>query len=377
MKLCSLLVVHGRKMKYPAAVFPDTEGRRRTTMPRRNSENLEDALRAAQEILSADGEDLRSLLYRDILLNAIKAKRDDLDILDLKVINRAVAEFRHAARVFKPYRGVRKVSIFGSAREKKGSPYYELAVRLGRSLVRRGFMVITGAAEGIMRAGIEGAGAENSFGVNILLPFEKGPTRALQDDPKVVRFKYFFTRKVFFVMEADAIALFPGGFGTHDEGFEVLTLLQTGKAPPMPVVLMDLPGEHYWESWDRFVREQLLARGFVSPEDLHLYRIARSPEEATEWIAEYYSTYHSMRQVGDRLVLRLERELTDAQVSTLNDKFRDLVASGRIAKTAALPEEADEPQVHGRPRIAFAYDRGHAGRLNELILEINRMGRAA
>ncbi|HYM40691.1 MAG TPA: LOG family protein [Thermoplasmata archaeon] len=345
-------------------------------MPARKPENLEEAVDEAREILTANGQDLRSLLYRDILLNAIKCRRDDLDILDLKVINRAVAEFRHAARVFKPYRKVRKVSIFGSAREKKGSPYYELAVRLGRLLVARRFMVITGAAEGIMRAGIEGAGAENSFGVNILLPFEKGPSTLIQDDPKVIRFKYFFTRKVFFVMEADAIALFPGGFGTHDEGFEVLTLLQTGKAPPMPVVLMELPGEDYWETWDRFIREQLLARGFVSAEDLTLYRIVRSPEEAAAWIASYYSTYHSLRQVGDRLVIRLERELSDDQVRRLNETFHDLVASGKITKTSALREEADEPELQSKPRLVFAYDRGRAGRLNELILEINRLGRS-
>ena len=343
-------------------------------MPIRKPDNLEDALVAAREILTTEDQDLRSLLYRDILLNAIKCKRDDLDILDLKVINRAVAEFRHAARVFKPYRGVRKVSIFGSAREKEGSAYYDLAVRLGRSLVERGFMVITGAAEGIMRAGVEGAGAENSFGVNILLPFEKGPNKVFQDDPKVIRFKYFFTRKVFFVMEADAFALFPGGFGTHDEGFEVLTLLQTGKAPPMPVVLMELPGQRYWQSWDRFVRQELLARGFVNPEDLSLYRIVRSPEEATDWITSYYSTYHSLRQVQDRLVIRLERELSDKTVSTLNETFRDLVASGKITKTAALREEADEPEFRSKPRIVFAYDRGRAGRLNEMILEINRLG---
>lgn len=344
-------------------------------MPARRPENLDEALAAAQEILMTEDQDLRSLLYRDILLNALKCKRDDLDILDLKVINRAVAEFRHAARVFKPYRGVRKVSIFGSAREKKGSPYYEEAVQLGRSLVQKGFMVITGAAEGIMRAGVEGAGAENSFGVNILLPFEKGPNKVFQDDPKVVRFKYFFTRKVFFVMEADAFALFPGGFGTHDEGFEVLTLLQTGKAPPMPVVLMELPGQRYWESWDRFVRQELLARGFINPEDLSLYRIVHSPEEATEWITSYYSTYHSQRQVGDRLVLRLEKELPDQDVTTLNATFRDLVASGKITKTAALREEADEPELRAKPRLVFAYDRGHAGRLNELILAVNRMGK--
>jgi uncharacterized protein (TIGR00730 family) len=343
-------------------------------MPARRPENLDEALAAAQEILTTKDEDLRSVLYRDILLNAIKCKRDDLDILDLKVINRAVAEFRHAARVFKPYRGVRKVSIFGSAREKKGSPNYEEAVALGRSLVEKGLMVITGAAEGIMRAGVEGAGAENSFGVNILLPFEKGPNKVFRDDPKVVRFKYFFTRKVFFVMEADAFALFPGGFGTHDEGFEVLTLLQTGKAPPMPVVLMELPGQRYWESWDRFVRQELLTRGFVNPEDLSLYRIARSAEEAADWIVSYYSTYHSLRQVGNRLVIRLEKELSDSDMSILNNKFQDLVASGNITKTSALREEADDPELRSKPRIVFAYDRGRAGRLNEMILEINRLG---
>ena len=231
-----------------------------------------------------------------------------LDILDLKVINRAVAEFRHAACVFKPYRNVRKVSIFGSARVTKGSPYYELAVKFGHLAVEKGFMVITGAAGGIMTAGIEGAGPKNSFGVNILLPHGEGISQVIQDDPKVIKFKYFFTRKIFFVMEADAVALFPGGFGTHDEGFEVLTLLQTGKAPPMPVVLMELPGEKYWETWDQFIRQQLLAREFISPEDLSFYQIVRSPEEAGDYITSYYSTYNSMRLVRNRLVIRLEKE---------------------------------------------------------------------
>ena len=341
----------------------------------RKPDTIEDALRAAQEILTSNQKDLRSLLYRDILLNALKSKRDELDILDLKIINRAVAEFQYAARVFKPYRGVRKVSIFGSAREKEGSPYYELAKKFGRSIVEKGFMVITGAAEGIMRAGIEGAGAKNSFGVSILLPFEKGPAKVIQDDPKVMNFRYFFTRKVFFVMEADAVALFPGGFGTHDEGFEVLTLLQTGKAPPMPVVLMELPGERYWETWDRFVREQLLARGFISQDDLSLYRIVRSPDEAAAWIASYYSTYHSMRQVGNRLVIRLERELSDAQVVQLNEKFRDLIASGKISKISALGEENDEPELRVKPRIAFVSRKGRAARLHQMILAINEMGR--
>ena len=341
---------------------------------RSNKHTAEDVLRAVQEILTADKRDLRSLLYRDIVLNALKCKRDELDILDLKVINRAVAEFRHAACVFKPYRTVRKVSIFGSAREVKGSPYYELAVRFGHLLAEKGFMVITGASEGIMKAGVEGAGPKNSFGVNILLPFETRPAKIIQDDPKVVRFKYFFTRKIFFVMEAHAFALFPGGFGTHDEGFEVLTLLQTGKTPPMPVVLMELPGEQYWETWDQFIRQQLLRQHYISPEDLTFYQIARSAEEATQWIKFYYSTYHSMRQVQNRLVIRLEKELRDSDIRELNGAFQDLIESGEISKTSALPEEEDEPDLQMKPRIAFFYNRRSAGRLNEMILMINRLG---
>lgn len=343
-------------------------------MTENKPDNLQDTLRMVEEVLTSNKKDLRSLLYKDMIVNALNCKRDELDILDLKVISRAMAEFRHAACVFKPYRTVRKVSMFGSARVGRHSRYYQLAVKLGRLLVENKFMVITGAAEGIMRAGIEGAGAQNSFGVNILLPFEKGPTSIIRDDPKVIKFKYFFTRKIFFVMEADAIALFPGGFGTHDEGFEVLTLLQTGKAPPMPVVLMELPGEKYWESWNQFVRKQLLGRRFISPEDLSLYKIIHSAEEAADWIKSYYSTYHSMRQVGSRLVIRLEKELPDSHMAKLNESFSDLVESGGIVKTSALNAEKDEPELLSKPRIVFKYDRKSAGRLNELVLMINQLG---
>jgi len=347
------------------------------TMTNRRAGNLEETLRTLRGILTDNKDDLRSMLHKEILLNALRCRSDELDTLDLKVINRAVAEFRHAARVFKPYRTVRKVSIFGSARVAKGSPYYQLAEELGRLLAENDFMVITGAAEGIMRAGIEGAGPHNSFGVNILLPFESGPTRVIRDDPKLVHFKYFFTRKVFFVMEADAIALFPGGFGTHDEGFEVLTLLQTGRAPPMPVVLMELPGEQYWESWDQFIRQQLLARKLISPQDLSFYRIIHSPEEAVDWIRSYYSTYHSLRQVRDRLVIRLEKDIPDNHISKLNKDFRDLIRSGEITRTAALPAEHDEPDLLLKPRIAFRYNKKSAGRLNEMILMINQLGQTA
>ena len=286
-----------------------------------SAKNTEKAVQAAQEILTCDGRDLRSYLNKDIVLNALNCQ--NLDILDLKMIDRVIAEFKHAAEIFKPYRSVRKVSIFGSARVADDNPYYDLALKFGKAMAAKKYMTITGAADGIMRAGIEGARPENSFGVNILLPSEQAPAKVIQDDPKLVTFKYFFTRKVFFVMEADAIALFPGGFGTQDEGFEVLTLLQTGKAPPMPVVLMELPGEAYWETWDKFIRQQLLARGFIDREDLSFYKILHSPEEAADWIVSYYSTYHSMRQVYSRLVIRLQKELTDSHIAILNEKFAD------------------------------------------------------
>jgi uncharacterized protein (TIGR00730 family) len=322
---------------------------------------LDDALRKVRDIFSSGGNGIRTMLYKNIILNALECQSGELDILDLKIIERAVAEFQHAACVFKPYRSIRKVSVFGSAWVTEDNPNYQLAVDFGRAAVEKNFMVVTGA------------GPEKSFGVNILLPKEQAPAKVIQDDPKLVTFKYFFTRKVFFVMEADAIVLFPGGFGTHDEGFEVLTLLQTGKAPPMPVVLMELPGERYWEDWDQFIRRQLLARGFISPEDLSFYKIIRSPEEVIDWITSYYSTYHSMRQVRNKLVIRLEKELTDSQVKVLNDNFPDLIKSGSIYKTKALAEEADEPELNSKSRIAFSYTKKNARRLSEMILMINRL----
>ncbi|NQW24572.1 MAG: LOG family protein [SAR202 cluster bacterium] len=336
-------------------------------------DTTEDILNEVKDIAGFEGRDLRQWLYKEILLNALKAKRDDLDILDLKLINRAVDEFRYAAKVFKPYRNLRKVSVFGSARVPQDDPHYDLAVQFGRKMTEQGFMTITGAASGIMQAGIDGAGAENSFGVSILLPFETSNS-VMQDDPKLVNFRFFFTRKLFFVMEADACALFPGGFGTLDEGFEVLTLLQTGKTQPMPLVLMELPGDNYWETWDKFVRDQVLARGYISPEDLSLYKIAHSAEEATAWITSYYSTYHSLRQVQDKLVIRLEKDLSEDHLARLNNSFSDLVTVGEIVKTAALPQEKDEPELQSKPRISFRNNKQSAGRLNEMILAINQMG---
>jgi hypothetical protein len=341
-----------------------------------NLENPQDILGEVTQVLESAPNNLRASLLRDILMNALKCKRDDLDILDLKVINRAVAEFRHASTVFRPYRDIRKVSIFGSARTPETDPYYTLAAGLGVELVKHGFMVITGAAAGIMRAGIDGAGPTKSFGVNILLPFEKMDAGALGPGSKLLHFKYFFVRKIFFVMEADGFAVFPGGFGTHDETFEVLTLLQTGKTPPRPLLLVERPGDGYWRAWDRFVRTHMLGQGYISPEDLSFYRIVPSAADAVAAIRHYYSTFHSVRQVRERLVVRLERPLSESAIGLLNERFGDLVTAGGIVSSPALPEEADEPGLLQNPRLVFSNRQGKAGRLNQLILAVNDLGAA-
>lgn len=346
----------------------------------RKKEQFDNPSRVLDEIrtIYADPDpDLNTRLIRELIVHALKCRRDELEVLDLKVLSRAMAEFRYAARVFKPWRDRRKVSIFGSARTPEHDPYYQMAVTFARQLAENDFMVITGAAEGIMKAGNVGAGADASFGVNILLPFEQAPNPVIGDDPKLITFKYFFTRKLFFVMEASAVALFPGGFGTHDEGFETLTLIQTGKASPMPLLLMELPGDNYWESFDRFVKEQLLGRGLISPKDLLLYKIVHTPEEGVEHVKFFFSTYHSMRFVRDRVVLRLERELRDADVQALSAEFADLVKKGTIEKSRALPEETNEPELLEKPRLVFALNRQSPSRLHEMVLRINELGRAS
>jgi uncharacterized protein (TIGR00730 family) len=337
---------------------------------------LHNTLKKIEDILTGEDDSLRAILLREILVNALKLQEDDLDTLDLKVLNRSLRELRYAFKVFKPYRHIRKCSIFGSARTPHDDAYYGMAVEFARLLAQEGFMVITGAADGIMKAGTEGAGKDKSFGVNILLPFEQGANEYLVDDPKLVTFKYFFTRKLLFVMESHAIVLFPGGFGTHDEGFETLTLLQTEKASLRPFLLLELPGETYWERWDEFIRDQLLKRGLISPADVSLYTIVHSAEAAVDDIRKFYSTFHSYRQVDRTLVIRLEKELSDAAIHQLNEQFADLMTTGKIERTNPLPEEANELELLHRPRIAFAYNHKSAARLKQLIDRINTLGQS-
>jgi uncharacterized protein (TIGR00730 family) len=316
-------------------------------------------------------DDISRELVSEIQTTAEKLLRDRASVADIKLINRALKEMRWAFHVFARYRHIRKVSIFGSARTPEGTAAYVQARDFARVLAERGYMIITGAGPGIMRAGQEGSGRERSFGINIRLPFEQAPNEFIQRDPKLVNFKYFFTRKLIFVKEADAIVLFPGGFGTHDEGFESLTLLQTGKAKPMPVVFIDAPGGTYWETWHRYVEEHLLAPGLISTWDMRLFRVTDDLDEAVREIEHFYERYHSSRYVGDLLVFRMSSPLPDAVVRELDEEFRDIVSRGRIEQRAALPEERGEPELTHLPRLVFPFARKHFGRLRVLIDRIN------
>ena len=335
---------------------------------------LEDRLREQfEDLLALPDADPQAALLKELLGSVLRLNEARLDMLDLKIVHRSLKEMRYAFRVFKPYRERRKVSIFGSARIAADHPLCDLARRFARLLAERGFMVITGAGDGIMLAANEGAGRENSFGVNILLPFEQEPNQAIVDDPKLIHFKYFFIRKLFFARESHASVVFPGGVGTHDETFEILTLLQTGKNNPHPVVLVDLPGGTYWQKWERFVRDNMLATNLISPEDLGLFRTVDSAEAAVAEIEGFYRNYHSSRFVKNRLVLRLRRPLTAGQVDDLNERFAHLCPDGKIEQRPALPEEADEPDLLALPRLIVPYHRRSAGGLRQLIDVVNAL----
>lgn len=303
---------------------------------------------------------------------ADKLIRDRANRGDVKLLNTALKELRYAFKVFAPYRHRRKVTVFGSARLGQDHPAYKQAVLFGRKVAEAGFMVVTGAASGIMEAGHVGAGRENSMGVNILLPFEQDANAVIAGDNKLIHLKYFFTRKLLFVKESDAVALFPGGFGTLDEGFEVLTLVQTGKSQLFPIVLVDEPGGDYWRRWQEFIVEVLLKRGLISPADTSLYKITDSVEEAVAEIAGFYRNYHSMRYVGRDLVLRLNHVLKPSLLEAIRRDFADIIRGGTFEETTALPAEINDPHLAALPRLRFQFDRQSMGRLRQLVNLINR-----
>lgn len=291
---------------------------------------------------------------------------------DLKLLSRTLKELRHAFRFFDGLRTLPKVTVFGSARLPADSPAYRQAELFGRAMARSGWFVVTGAGEGIMEAAHVGAGREHSIGVNILLPFEQSENTVMERNPHLIHTKYFFTRKLLFLKESSGVVLFPGGFGTMDEAFEVLTLLQTGKTHPFPVVLVDEPGGTYWAMWRRFLEDSLLKFGLISLEDFSLFRITSSVEEAVREIRGYYRVFHSMRYSGRDLVIRIREPLAPDALAALNRDFPDLLVEGTISQVNALPEEADEPEIADLPRIVFRFNSGSHGRLRQLIDRLNR-----
>src|SRR5438445_395008 len=324
-------------------------------------------------------EELRQPLSDEQLVQQIKETadkliRDHCNRGDLKLLTTALKELRYAFKVFAPYRNHKKVTVFGSARMKPDHPAYQQAVEFGQRIAEAGFMVITGAASGIMEAGHVGAGRENSFGVNIMLPFEQEANAVIRDDNKLMHLKYFFTRKLMFVKESDAVALFPGGFGTQDEGFEVLTLIQTGKSHIFPVVLVDEPKGDYWSRWHQYITEVLVGRPVISPTDLALFRVTDSVDEAVAEITGFYRVYHSMRYVRRDLVLRLQHALEPVLLARIRQEFADIVVSGTFEQTGALPEEANDTHLLDLPRLRFRFDRRNLGRLRMLIDLINKNG---
>lgn len=310
-------------------------------------------------------------LIEEIKETADKLARDGATRGDLKILSRALKELRYAFKVFTPYRRQRKVTVFGSARTPPDHPAYVQSVEFGRLMAEKKWMVLTGAGGGIMEGAHVGAGKQMAMGVNIMLPFEQESNPVISDDEKLVHLKYFFTRKLIFVKEVHAVVLFPGGFGTQDEGFEILTLVQTGKRDLLPIVLVDEPGGTYWTQWLEFIKSDLLDRRLISPEDLALFKVTDNCHVAVDEIMKFYSVYNSMRYVRSKLVLRLHREPSDAFMKILNDNFGDIVEAGDIKRVPVHRLEADDEHLKDLPRIAFQFDRKSIGRLRQMIDFIN------
>jgi uncharacterized protein (TIGR00730 family) len=311
-------------------------------------------------------------VVREMILAALKAGQENGEKADLKLMNSTLKEMRYTAKVFAPYREVKKVTVFGSARTRADHPVYQMACLLGQKLREAGYMVITGGGPGIMQAANEGAGPEHSFGVNIRLPFEQKANPVLEGSPRTINYKYFFNRKVAFLKEADAVALFPGGFGTLDEAMETLTLTQTGKLYPLPLILIDRPGGSYWSGWLRFVEEELLSKGYIEPMDLGLFDRVHSVEEAVNRIDRFYWRYHSMRYVGERLVFRLTSGIYNAAILEIKRSFNDILRpGGDLYVSGPLPEEADEPEIAHLPRLIIDFNRKDFARLRNLIDAVN------
>ena len=315
----------------------------------------------------------RPKYVREMIIASLKAgQEDDESVADIKVMNTTLKEMRFTSKVFSSYRNVRKVTVFGSARTQPGDPVYEMAKLFGKKLAETGYMVITGGGSGIMQAVNEGAGPEHSFGVNIRLPFEQKPNPVIEGNPRFILYKYFFNRKVAFLKESDAVALFPGGFGTLDEAMETLTLVQTGKRNPMPIVLVDDPECSYWSHLIKLLEEELLARNYIGPSDFALFERVCSVDAALEKIQHFYRRYHSMRYVRGQLVIRLTSQLSPDDIWKLTNQYHDIILpGGRITASGVLKAEMEDRNVIDLPRLVIDFNRKDFGRLRSLIDSIN------
>jgi uncharacterized protein (TIGR00730 family) len=327
--------------------------------------------RLVAAVVPAGASGTQRRLYGSMLGLVHRLAAEDTDVIDLKLADAALGEMAEAFEVFRPYRDERKVTIFGSARTAPGHPAYLYARDLAAAMAEGGWMVVTGAGPGIMAAGMEGAGRERSIGVNIRLPFETGANDFISQDPKLVEMRYFFTRKLMLIKESDGYVCLPGGFGTLDEGFELLTLLQTGKAMPAPVVLLDTDGGDYWSEWERFLDRAVATRGLISPADRSLFMITDDVAAATAELLGFYRNYQSCRWVGDLLVLRLTVAPDKAELAELNREFADIVTAGVIRPTNPLPPERSTRDHLELSRVALRFDRTHYGRLRQLIDALN------
>ena len=349
---------------------------------RRRRLDTEELLRELTEVLHAEESARKGgaggaprhgdAAIRDILETVLGFDSDGAHPEDIKMVLHALREMRRAFHVFAPYRFHRKVSVFGSARTRPDQQAYQMAMDFANRITRLGYMVITGAGPGIMEAAQGGAGRARSFGVNIRLPFEQGANEFIHGDSKLVHFKYFFTRKVMFVKEADAIVLFPGGFGTHDEGFESLTLVQTGKSHLVPLVFIEPPGGSYWREWFEYIEKHLKIGGYISPEDLSLFHLTDNVEDALDRVTRFYANFHSTILVGDRFVIRHREPLSDEQLDHFNAEYSDMLHGGRIERVDQ-PFPVEEPQQvdQGLHRFEFRFDRKSFGRLRQLVDELN------
>ncbi len=329
------------------------------------------------ELIHRSGPGENADLVEEIFATALKVYSDKLNRGDLKILNTALRELRDSLKTFEPYRSIRKIALFGSARTPRSDPDYQIAEKFARAIVKKGWMVITGAASGIMQAGNEGAGRKSSFGLNIRLPYEQEANPVMQRDPKLMSFKYFFTRKLMFLRESHATVLCPGGFGTHDEGFETLTLVQTGKTDPRPIVCLDAPGSTYWQDFSDFLRNQLAKKGMIHGADMDLMYFTQDPDKAVKCITDFYKMYHSMRYIRDLLVLRIEEPLSQAQLDQLNQEFKSIVRKGKIMQSLKpFEEERNVPYTFDLTRLSFYFKKDHYTHLHRMIRRINEFAGA-